>query len=868
MKLKWLSTVLLSVGLCLIALAGRGQAIQAGCSPIYQDTDWSISSCPTDPNVPATMSVWLDGVAQAGSAARLEVAHVTGAGTSWPTVAVLYASGYVRLKQNADPAPPIPFGSSAILGPAYWSETDSYFHSSQLTRVEIDTRWLPGGPLRLQVAGTNGAFAVAYELTFPAPRDRQTRLHVLQTYTATTGITVDPTRHAEAQGFKLVQASSMFINQGGACDDEHDDCHDSDAARFIGGDGARRQVGFGDLGPSTWVYSHTFSLGSTWLDVLHSDDASWQGNTPNLRIALDALPADHSITAQGWISATTNPDEDNVGLWLHDDGPASRSWTAGQGDQVGYWLLAQDDPPEPWADLGLRDGQTALKVEGILDFENAFNCFFVHDVAQTVTGTVQPIRGYADTALELRYSLGITDTNWVQIRCDFDPPLDLSASDHLRLDWRGDPTAANSVEIGLIDQVTTTQRIVARGYHHVTQRGWWGQLVVPFAFLEPWHGGTFDPHHVVALFVSVVKDGPEDTGDSGSLAIDNLSAFNVMSRTVLADFVPVTANPAAMATAAQWLAQQQLATGLLKSWAEEPVCTAHIYDQALALLVFSREGMWTQADALVGALVQAQHADGSWSKSYQANDANLPCVHCHEWEGDIAWAVYALSRYCTLGGAHPQAYKAMEQGATWLAGRIAPDGCLEIDHTEGTIDAWWALQAAGPGYRDEADGLKACLLSAYWDETMGRFKGGRDWQQPYLDNQTWGAAFLRAIGRKQDALRALSYACRVLRLPAQGGQLVGFDGQGGPWSVWNEGTGQYVAMGGEQADDLLLELLAQQRTDGAMPGSPDDFTGGGVWTTRWHGVSPTAWLYFAQVRQGPFQATTWTQLPLLLKGER
>ena len=41
------------------------------------------------------------------------------------------------------------------------------------------------------------------------------------------------------------------------------------------------------------------------------------------------------------------------------------------------------------------------------------------------------------------------------------------------------------------------------------------------------------------------------------------------------------------------------------------------------------------------------------------------------------------------------------------------------------------------------------------------------------------------------------------------------------------------------------EILAQQRADGAVPGSPDDFAGGGVWTTRWYGVAPTAWLVFA-----------------------
>jgi hypothetical protein len=161
--------------------------------------------------------------------------------------------------------------------------------------------------------------------------------------------------------------------------------------------------------------------------------------------------------------------------------------------------------------------------------------------------------------------------------------------------------------------------------------------------------------------------------------------------------------------------------------------------------------------------------------------------------------------------------------------------------------------------------LKNCLLSYYWDGAMGRFKGGRDWGQPYLDNQTWGSAFLQAIGQGQDARRALSYAYQVLRLPAQGGQVFGFDGQGGPWSVWNEGTGQYVAVGGDEADDFLQELLAQQECDGAIPGSPDNFTGGGVWTTRWHGVAPTAWLYFALNPGEPFHSTTWVWLPLVLR---
>ena len=860
MRGKLFSIAALLLGLFLIATIACGEATTAGCTPIYQDAAWAISTCPTDPSVTNTMAVWLNGVQQPEPAARLEIAHVTDDGTGWPTVAVLYASGFVRLKQDADPSPAIPFGSSFILGPAYWPDATTYHHNPQLICLALDTAWLSTGPLRMQAQGTNHDFDVFYELTLPPPCDRQTRLHVIQTYTATVNITIDPTRRAEAQGFKLAQISSMFINEGGVCDGGHTDCHDSNTARFIGDDWVRHQVAFTDLTPSTFVFSPTLPLGSTWLGALHTDDESWQGNTPNVRTALDALPDDHTITPQGWISATTNPNDDNVNLWLHDDSPASQSWTMGQSDQVSYWLLAQDNAPEPWADLGLRDGPT------FLDFESSFDCFFVHDPGQTVTGTVETIPGHTDTALQLQYDMDSTDRNWAQIRCNFDPPLDLSAYDHLRFDWRGNPNAANSLEVGLIDQATTTQRIFGRGYHHATHRGWWGQLVVPFNFLAPWTAGTtFDSSQVVAFIISVVKDGTDDTGGTGSLAIDNLNVYNVVSRTVPSDFATAITNTVALTRATQWLAAQQQLTGLLKSWAEESICTAHIYDQALALIVFSGEGMWTHADALVAGLVQAQNADGSWYKSYDCNNSNLPCVHCHEWEGDIAWAVYALSRYLALGGTHPHARTATEDGAAWLASHLAPDGCLDIDHTEGTLDAWWALQAAGLDYRDEADQLKNCLLTYYWDDTMGRFKGGRDWQQPYLDNQTWGSAFLRAIGRDEDARRALSYAYQVLRLPAQGGQVFGFDGQGGPWSVWNEGTGQCAAVGGNGAEEFVQELLAHQRPDGAMPGSPDDFAGGGVWTTRWHGVAPTAWLYFALSADEPFHGTTWTWLPLVLK---
>jgi hypothetical protein len=44
------------------------------------------------------------------------------------------------------------------------------------------------------------------------------------------------------------------------------------------------------------------------------------------------------------------------------------------------------------------------------------------------------ISSYSDTALQLAYNLGSDNGNWAQVRCNFNPPLDLSDGDHLRID--------------------------------------------------------------------------------------------------------------------------------------------------------------------------------------------------------------------------------------------------------------------------------------------------------------------------------------------------------------------------------------------------------------------------------------------------
>jgi len=133
-----------------------------------------------------------------------------------------------------------------------------------------------------------------------------------------------------------------------------------------------------------------------------------------------------------------------------------------------------------------------------------------------------------------------------------------------------------------------------------------------------------------------------------------------------------------------------------------------------------------------------------------------------------------------------------------------------------------------------------------WDADRRRFCRGPLDVDPgnAIDVHTWGSEFLLWTGENAKALDTLSYCSGTLPTGSSDGSVHGLDGQG-PFSVWFEGTGQWVAAGGWGGDFCLSELNANQEADGSLPGSPDDFHGEGVWLTRWHGVAPTAWCYFA-----------------------
>src|SRR5689334_17767483 len=74
-------------------------AAASGCSSIYSggNNGWAIDLCTTDADVTTPMQVVLNGVSK-GNAALVRIYHKSQNYAGTPQVAILYASGFIRLK--------------------------------------------------------------------------------------------------------------------------------------------------------------------------------------------------------------------------------------------------------------------------------------------------------------------------------------------------------------------------------------------------------------------------------------------------------------------------------------------------------------------------------------------------------------------------------------------------------------------------------------------------------------------------------------------------------------------------------------------------------------------------------------------------
>jgi hypothetical protein len=334
----------------ILSIIFCSNSVSEGSTKIFDNGTWWIAMDSSDPLL-ASIDVYLNDVSK-GQCKRLDFGHKVQGIDSWPTVAALYSSGYLRLKECREPD--IKFGTSFILGPAYW-ENGNYYHNPQLTKVHIDTKELPSGPLRIQIAATNGSLNLSYDIETYDPTNEEIRVHVNQTWISTRSFSIDAMRQANHGGFKLVQFSSMYMNGY---------YHDSDGAQYIDKNGNLIRSNF--TNSDRFVFNNPERLECGWLECTHSDNYGWQSNTPNCFIQLGDQGLGLECTPQGWIRATSDPNDDNIGLWINQDTVS----TVENSGSVSYWLLAKDDPFGVGCYIGayLGCGTEDLSCEGISDF--------------------------------------------------------------------------------------------------------------------------------------------------------------------------------------------------------------------------------------------------------------------------------------------------------------------------------------------------------------------------------------------------------------------------------------------------------------------------------------------------------------------
>jgi hypothetical protein len=476
------------------------------------------------------------------------------------------------------------------------------------------------------------------------------------------------------------------------------------------------------------------------------------------------------------------------------------------------------------------------------------------------SGTFDVVPAFIGNGVRLNWNIGAG--NWVQAKHTFPQPVDLSQKDIFGVSLKGSYAIKNRVSLMFADVNGVFFGMDCDGINTISR--WMKNLPLPKKVF--YHFFTIGPNpnlkaidwsQIDRVFVVVKRPSAGQGGGNGQLTIDHLQADRAADWPRQTHFETIRPDTAAAARAVRYLLNQQKPTGLFVSWKEERPPIAWLYDQALVLIVLTREGVWRNSVPLNAAAQQAQKLthflrtvqkpDNHWPRAW--NPATGQELVDDGWVGDQAWWTMALMEYARKSG-DATAYASAQKGADWLAAKIEPIGKV-VPSTEGTVDTWWAMIATKR--YEQADKIQNYLLAKVWDADLKYWWRGAGDPFIAMDCATWVGAFAKSprVNKPEMALAALSLVRRTLVTTDDGGARCGFDGMG-PVSVWCEGTAQYISAGGENAQGFLDMLLSLQRADGGMPGSPNNWASDCYgWLSDWTGLAPTAWLYFA-LTQSPF----------------
>lgn len=214
------------------------------------------------------------------NAGVLQIAY--GSGTDFPQYGALHlSSGYLRLVPSRTSG----WGTSVVLMPALWT-AGAYHQGAPI----VATPTINGADLLIPFTGTIAGLQVQGQVRLSPPT--QDTITAVVSVTVTGDVPLDDNRPGEA--FKPVMLSSMRISPT---------VWDSQSAYL--------DAQPYPLPASGWIVqpptlAHMFGL--------QGGTSTWKTNAPTIEVALDQ---DRQVT--GWVTASNDPNNDNVGLWASAD---------------------------------------------------------------------------------------------------------------------------------------------------------------------------------------------------------------------------------------------------------------------------------------------------------------------------------------------------------------------------------------------------------------------------------------------------------------------------------------------------------------------------------------------------------------------
>jgi hypothetical protein len=230
----------------------------------------------------------------------LEIAY--GRGSDYPQYAVLHLdSGCLRMVYGPDCG----WGTSVVVMPSFW-ERGNYYQGAP-----IQAAWsIDGDVLVVSFSGTIQDLDVTGTISLSPPAHDSIRADVAVDMTGTVNLDDRP-----GEAFKPVMLSSMHVSS------ENCDCQSAYAWRTSFGIPASGEI----VDPP--VSGSAFGL--------EGGTSAWKTNAPTVDVQLQGTMPISGYPIRGWVTASDDPNDDNVGLWA--------SW--GPADHWEYYLVVRRAEP-------------------------------------------------------------------------------------------------------------------------------------------------------------------------------------------------------------------------------------------------------------------------------------------------------------------------------------------------------------------------------------------------------------------------------------------------------------------------------------------------------------------------------------------